>query len=191
MMMPRSLVILFGALSYAASIQLVFADGGCPDLEGKDAAAHLEYLRSDRAKLSPKCVVASIQYVGGKHYAQASAALIQYLDYPDPVAVARRGYVLEVYPAIDALHSLRKPVVPELTAAIADARTTELARDNAALAILLIYGTSQPEAIATLVNAAHEQTDPAAAIRLMDKAKSLAAKCVAQNRNDCENAVLR
>jgi hypothetical protein len=190
MIMPRSLPILLGALC-AGSIQLLLADDGCPHLEGKDAPAHLEYLRGDAANLSSKCIVASIRYLGGKRYAQASATLTQYLDYPDPVAVARRGRLTEVYPAIEAVYSLHKLVVPELTAAIADAKTTELARDNAAVVILLLFGANQPEAIATLVSAAHAQTDPTAAVRLMDKARRLAARCIEANRNECENAVLK
>jgi hypothetical protein len=183
--------VLLGALCCLAPMQSMKAGDGCPDLDGKDIAAHLEYLRGDRAKLSSKCVVASIKYVGDEHYAQASAALIQYLDYPDPAAVARRGHLLEVYPAIVALHGLRKSVVPELTAAIADAKTAELGRENAAFTILLICGVDQPEAIAILVRAAHTQTDPTAAIRLMDKARWLAGRCIDANRNECENAVLK
>ena len=97
--------------------------------------------------------------------------------------------MLDVYPAIDALYSLRKPVVPELTAAIAEAETAELAREHAAMVILFLFGANQPEAIAILVSAAHAQTDPVAAIRLTDKARWLAAKCVEANRNECENAV--
>jgi len=191
MTLSRNLVIIFGALSCAASLPLMGADVGCPDLEGKDAAAHLEYLRGDRPKLSSNCIVASIRYLGSKHYAQASAAVIQYLDYPDPAAVARRGSILETYPAIDALYSMRKAVVPELTAAIADAGTPDLARENAAFVILFLFGGSQPEAVATLVHAANSQTDPTAARRLMDKARWVAAKCIAANRNECENVLLK
>jgi hypothetical protein len=188
----RNLIIMLSALSCATSVQLVRADDeGCPNLRGKDAAAHLEYLRGDRAKLSSNCIVASIRYLGDKHEAQASATLIQYLDYRDPFAVARRGIMLEVYPAINALYSFRKPVVPELVAAIADSETPEVARENAALVILLLCGAHQPDAISVLVNAAHSQTDPTSAIRLMDKARRLAAKCTVENRNECENAVLK
>jgi len=191
MILPRNLVIVLGALSCAASIQLALADDGCPDLAGKDPVAHLEYLRGERARLSSKCAVASIKYLGGRHYAQASGALIQYLDYPDPVAAARRGIILEVYPAIDALYSMRKPVVPQLTAAIADADTSEVARENAAFVILFLFGGNQPEGVATLVSAAHTQTDPSAAIRLLDKAKWMAARCIQANRNECENEALK
>jgi hypothetical protein len=74
------------------------------------------------------------------HYTQASATLARYLDYPDPVAKARRGIMLEVYPAINALCTLRKPVVPELMAAIADAETPELARENAAFTSAYLRG---------------------------------------------------
>ena len=160
-------------------------------LAGKDAAAHLESLRGDRAKLPSKCVSSVHRIPRRQHYAQASAALIEYLDYPDPVAAARRGIILEVYPAIDALYSMRKPVVPQLTAAIADADTPEVARENAAFVILFLFGGNQPEGVATLVSAAHAQTDPSAAIRLMDKARWVAARCIEANRNECENAVFK
>jgi hypothetical protein len=188
MTISRGAPLLIGAL--VISTQLMAADG-CPDLESKDAATHLEYLRGDRAKLSSQCIVAAIRYVGYNHYTQASSALIHYLDYADPIAVARRGIILEVYPAIDALYSLRRPVVPELTAAIAEAETPELVREHAAIVILFLFGANQPEAIAILVSAARAQTDPVAAIRLMDKARWLAARCIEANRNECENAVLK
>ena len=45
--------------------------------------------------------------------------------------MALRGTMLDVYPAIDALCSLRTPVALELTATIADAETPELAREFA------------------------------------------------------------
>jgi len=51
--------------------------------------------------------------------------------------------------------------------------------------------SDQPEAVATLVRAAKSQTDLTAAIRLMDKARWPAAKCIEANRNECENAVLK
>jgi hypothetical protein len=191
MISPRNLAFLFGALVCGSFNQLLLADEGCPDLERKDAAAHLEYLRGDRGTLSSKCVLASIRYIASKRYMQASATLIQYLEYPDTVATARRGIILEIYPAIDALCALHKSVVPELTAAIAGADTAQLARENAALTILLIYSASQPEAITALVSAAHSQTDPTAATRLMDKARWLTARCIGTNRNECENAVLK
>ena len=191
MTMSRHFPILLGAMCCLAAVEFAKAADGCPDLDGKNTEAHLEYLRGDRTKLAPKCIVAAIKYVGGEHYASASAVLIQYLDYPDPAAVARRAYVLEVYPAIDALYSLRKQVLPELTAFIADAKTAELVRENAAFAILLLHGANQPEGISVLVRAARSQTDPTASARLMDKARWLATKCIEGTRNDCENAVLK
>ena len=187
----RNVSILIGALWCLASLQSANGADVCPDLDGKDTEAHLEYLRGDRTKVTPKCIVAAIKYVGGEHYASASTVLIQYLDYPDPAAVARRAHILEVYPAIDALYSLRKQVLPELTAAIADAKTAELVRENAAFAILLLHGANQPEGISVLVRAARSQTDPTASARLMDKARWLATKCIEGTRNDCENAVLK
>jgi len=41
--------------------------------------------------------------------------------------------------------------LPELTAFIADAKTAELVRENAAFAILLLHGANQPEGISVLV----------------------------------------
>jgi hypothetical protein len=186
--------LLLGALWCLAPMQLRAADEGCPDLKGKSTAAHLEYLRGDRSKLAPKCIMAAITYVGIERYAEASAVLIQDLDYQDPSSkgqVGKRASIIYAYPAIEALYGLGKPVVPELIAVISEANTVELVRQNAAEAIALIYGASRPDAIGALVSAAHAQTDPIASNHLMDQARWLAARCIPAARNECENAVLK
>ncbi len=194
MTINRNIPILLGALCCLAPMQPMAADGGCPDLKGKSTADHLEYLRGDRSKLATKCILAAMDYVGAKRYAQASAVLIQYLDYQDPGSqgqVGKRASILYAYPAVEALYSLGKPVVPELIAVISGASTIELVRHNAAEAVALIYGTSRPDAIAVLVSAGHAQTDPIASNHLMDQARWLAARCIPAWRNECENAVLK
>jgi hypothetical protein len=194
--MTRNFPALLIALSCLAPIQLTGGVGDCPDLTGKDAAAHLEYLRGDRSKLTAQCVVGAIRYLGGKRYAEASTVLIQYLDYANPVYLHQpglRGSIPYVYPAVDSLVSHGKPVVPELISAIGDASTTEVARRNAAEAIAFIYGASRPDAITALVSAAQAQapTDPMASGRLMDQARWLADRCTLTMRNDCENALVK
>lgn len=194
MTINRNVPILLGALCCLAPMRLVAADEGCPDLKGKDVAAHLEYLRGDRSTLAAKCIVAAIKYVGGKRYAQASAVLIQYLDYREPGSELQGGLRASVpyaFPAVDALYLLGKPVVPELTAAIASPDAPDLIRRHAAETIFLMYGADNPEGISVLVNAAHALTDPMASNRLMDEARWFAGKCLINVRNDCENAVLK
>ena len=194
MTITRSIPILLGALCCLAPIRLMAADEGCPDLRGKSTAAHLEYLRGDRSKLLAQCIVSAIRYIGGAHYSQGSAILIQYLDYQDPDSRLRKDIgasILYAYPAVDALYSLGKPVVPELTTVVSSPDATDVARQNAAETIFLIYGANNPEGIAVLVRAAHAQADPTASIRLIDQARRLAGKCLATARNDCENAVLK
>jgi hypothetical protein len=121
--------------------------------------------------------------------------LVQYLDYHEPDYFRQLPLRLApdaIYPAIGALYRLGRQVVPELTAAISDASTSDLVRQNAADTIFLMYGPNNPEGIAVLVRAAHAQTDdPTASIRLMDQARRLARKCGITARNDCENAVLK
>jgi hypothetical protein len=196
MTISRHLTILLGSLSLLAPLQLMGADEGCPALKGKDAVAHLEYLRGDRSKLAPECVVAAINRLGGGPYAQeASAVLIQYLDYQDLTRL-RRGEpkgstVLYLYPAVDVLRSMGKPVVPDLTAVIAKAGTSDLVRRNAGWVIAFMYGTNNPEGIAAFVNAAHAQTDPMDSNRLLDEARFFAGKCPITTRYECENAVLK
>jgi len=171
----------------------VIGTDGCPDLQGKSTEAHLEYLRGDRSKLAPKCIVAAIRYIGAERYAKASAVLIQYLDYHEPdyrQQIPLRLSIPNVYPAVDALNSLGKPVVPELIAVVSNLDAPELVRRNAAEAIFLIYAVS-PEGIAVLVRAAHAEKDPMASNLLMDQARRLAATCLAASRNDCENAALK
>ena len=122
----RNLLITLSALLLLAPTQSIGADEGCLTLKGKDAAAHLEYLRGDRSKLVGQCIVTAIGYVGGKRYAQGSAVLIQYLDYQDPASLFRRDIgasILYAYPAVSALYNIGKPVVPELITTIADAGT--------------------------------------------------------------------
>ncbi len=173
---------------------LTAADESCPDLKGKSTEAHLDYLRGDRSKLAAKCIVAAIGYVDAKRYAPASAVLIQYLDYQDPDSkgqVGKRAMVVYAYPAVDALCSLGKLVVPELTAVISSPDSTDLVRRNAAWAIFLTYGANQPEGIAVFVNAAHAQTDAAASNHLMDQARFFADRCVPERKNECEGAVVK
>jgi len=194
MSVSRNLLITLSALLLLAPTQSIGADEGCLTLKGKDAAAHLEYLRGDRSKLVGQCIVTAIGYVGGKRYAQGSAVLIQYLDYQDPASLFRRDIgasILYAYPAVSALYNIGKPVVPELITTIADAGTAELIRQNAAYAIALMYGATRPDGIAVLVSAAHAQTDPIASIHLMDQARWLASRCIPASKNDCENAVLK
>lgn len=188
-------ILLLGALWCLAPTQVKAADG-CPDLQGKGTAAHLEYLRGDRSTLTAKCIVAAIKHLGIKPYAQqASAVLIQYLDYQDPAYQHQEGVkgsiVLYAYPAVDVLRSLGKRVAPELTAVVASPDVTGLVRQNAAWAIFLMYGANQPEAVSVLVGAAHAQIHPIASIRLMDQARWLASRCIPAYRNDCENEVLK
>jgi len=169
------------------------ATDNCSDLEGKDTAAHVEYLRGDRSKVAALCVVAAIKYLSVKPRApEASAVLIRYLDYADPRLGqgVKSGIILYRYPAVDILTSLGKSGVPELVATIANADTTELVRRNATLSINLMYGLTA-DAIGVLVSAAHAEADPMAANRIMNQARWLAATCIPQYRNDCENAVLK
>ncbi len=194
MAINRSTLILFGALCSLAPVRLRAADESCPVLKGKSTEAHLDYLRGDRSKLAPKCIVAAITYVGVEHYAPASAVLIQYLDYQDPFSkgqVGKWGSIIYAYPAVAALYGLGKPVVPELIAVISETNTVELVRQNAAEAIFLISGGSRPDAIGALVSAAHAQTDPIASNHLMDQARWLAARCSVAVRNECQNALLK
>ena len=196
MTISRHLTILLGSLSLLAPLQLMGADEGCPALEGKDAAAHLEYLRGDRSKLAPKCVVAAIKRLGGMPYTQqASALLIQYLDYRDLTTRqrwdAKASMVLYAYPAVDVLQSMGKPVVPDLTAVIAKAGTSDLVRRNAGWVIFFMYGASEVEGIAIFVSAAHAQTDPMDSNRLLDEARFFAGNCLITTRYECENAVLK
>jgi len=130
----RAVLVILSAFSCVASAQPARATDNCPDLEGKDAAAHLEYLRGDRSKLKPECAAAAMRYLGAKRFSQASAVLIQYLDYRTE-SPGKAPMIPIIYPAVDALHSLGKPVVPELVAAVANPDTTEAARQNAAWTI--------------------------------------------------------
>lgn len=194
MTIARGVPVLLGALCCLAPMQLMAADEGCPVLKGKSTAAHLEYLRGDRSKLATKCILSAMDYLGAKSFVQASAVLIQYLDYQDPSSkgqVGKWGSIIYAYPAIEALYGLGKPVVPELIAVISETNTVELVRQTAAEAIALIYGASRPDAIGALVSAAHAQTDPIASNHLMDQARWLAARCIPAARNECENAVLK
>jgi len=186
----RAVLVILSAFSCVASAQPARATDNCPDLEGKDAAAHLEYLRGDRSKLKPECAAAAMRYLGAKRFSQASAVLIQYLDYRTE-SPGKAPMIPIIYPAVDALHSLGKPVVPELVAAVANPDTTEAARQNAAWTIFFIYGLGNPDGIAALVSAAKAEVDPGASVRLMDQARRLAGRCPAESRNDCENAVLK
>jgi len=175
-------------------MRLTAAVGDCPDLRGKDAATHLEYLRGDRSKLAAPCVVGAIRYLGGKQYTQAITVLIQYLDYADPVYLHQpgiRGSIPYVYPAAEAVASFGRSVVPGLISAIADANTTDVARQNAAETIASIYGAARPDAISALVSAARAHGDPMASAHLMDQAKWLADRCALTMRNDCEVAVFK
>jgi len=191
----RHLTVLLATFWCLASSRTIKSAEGCPDLDGKDAAAHVQYLSGDRPKLVAACVISSVKYLGIKpHAAQASAVLIKYLDYPDQRSEQVGGKAwttLYRYPAVDVLSSFGKPVVPELIAAIVDADSPDLVRRNAAFTIGLIYGLTRPEPISVLVTAAHAQADPLAENRLMDEARWLAARCIPQYRNDCENAVLK
>lgn len=186
--------ILLGALCCIALTRPMKAADACPELQGKDLQARLEYLRGDRSKLAPKCVVTAIKSLGGKRYPQDSAVLIQYLDYHEPdyqMQGGLRASIPYVYPAVDALHNLGKSVIPELIAVITSSEATDLVRRNAGWAIFMMYGANQPEGIAVFVTAAHAQTDPIASVRLMDQARWFAGKCLMTSRNDCENAVLK
>jgi hypothetical protein len=82
-------------------------------------------------------------------------------------------------------------IVPDLIAVIANLDSAEVARHNAAETIYLIYGASGPDAIASLVGAAHGETDPVASNHLMNQARWLAASCIPERKNACENAVLK
>jgi hypothetical protein len=181
-------------LSCVAALRCLYAADGCLSLEGKDAAAHLEYLRGDRSKLEAACIAAAMEYVSAKHYSPAAPVLIQYLDYHEPGNPGRSGkraIIVYAYPAVSALWSLGKPIVPLLAAAVADEKVAELVRQNAAETIFLIYGADNPEGITVMVRAAHAQSDPIAALRLMDQARRLASRCLPASRNDCENEVLK
>jgi len=169
----------------------VKAAGECPGTKAKDPASALEYLRGDRAKLEPSCVVASIRFISAMKYLPSISVLVQYLDYADPIASAQRRGVIETYPALDGLVSLRRPVSQYLVAAIADPDTSELARQNAAIALQFSYAASPAEGIAVLVRAAHEEQDPVASNRLMDAARWSAQRCPESVRNDCEVATLK
>ena len=186
-----SCLILLVALSGLGGPGSAAAADNCPGTGAKDVSGTLEYLRGDRKSLEPKCVVASIRYIAAQRYLPSISVLVQYLDYADPTASAQRRSVLEVYPALDALVSFRKPSSQYLVSAIADPETPELARENAAIAIQFTYSAMPPEGVALLVRTAHEQADPLASIRLMDKARWLAHRCPEPARNNCENAVLK
>lgn len=185
---------LLGALLCLGPMHLVAADEACPDLKGKSTEDHLEYLRGERSKLAAKCIVSAITYLGAKRYAQSGVVLIQYLGFQDPDSkgqVGKRAMVVYAYPAVDAVQSLGKSVVPELTAVIASPDVSDLVRRNAGWAIFFMYGADNPEGIAVFANAAHAQADPTAANRLMDQARWFADRCLVAARNECQNAVLR
>ena len=173
-------IILLVALACPAVAQAAGPADGCRGLENKDTAAHLEYLRNERSALAPDCAEAAMRFLGAKRYLQARAVLIQYLDYRVQSHM-KAPLTLAIYPAVDALLSLAKPVVPDLVEAISDGTATDLARQNAAETIFLIYGT-KPDGIDTLVAAAHAESDPLSAARLMDQARRLASRCPATTR---------
>ena len=135
--------------------------------------------------------MASIRFISAMKYLPAASVLAQHLDYADPVSAARRGFLPEVYPALDAFASLREPACPPLVGAIASAETSNLARQNATIAFSVIHAGNPPHGIAVLVRAAHEEQDPVASNRLMDAARWSAHRCPESVRNDCEVATLK
>jgi len=178
-------VIFLAALSGPARAQTTTAVAVCPEPIGKSIDAQMEYLRQDRSVLAPDCAATAMRNLGAKRYTNATSLLIKYLDYRVGSHM-KAPMLMTVYPAVDALYSLGKPVVADLLAVIASPTTTDQARENAAETILLIYRLS-PEGIGAPVKAARAEPDQESSVRLMDQARRLAGRCPEAIRNACEN----
>jgi len=195
-MTMHTVTALAGALFFSGAATCSFAASPCPALDGSTPASRLEYLRGERARLSPACVLVAVAQLGYDRYVPAVKTLVGYLDYRDPAKMpgfrsAHIEWSGSVYPAGEALFQIGKPAVSQLIEAIADATTSDLVRNNAADAVSTIYREDLPEGVAVLVRAARAQTDPLASVRLMDQARRQAAHCGNERRNDCENAIVR
>jgi hypothetical protein len=196
----RAIVALAGVLAFIGEMSPAFAAYPCADLENKKPEMLQEYLQGERSRLDRNCALYAIEHLGNDHYEAAIKTLIGYLDYraPDPPTYSAPDgpVILKVawwapYLAVDALFQIGKAAIPQLVEAIADASTSDQARNNAGDAVLLIYREDMPEGVAVLARASHTRTDPAESIRLVDQARRQADKCSPRWRNDCGNAALK
>jgi hypothetical protein len=194
------MVTLAGVLPLLGGVSPLFAAYPCADLENKKPELLLEYLQGERSRLDRNCAPYAIEQLGNDHYEAAIKTLIGYLDYraPDPPSVTFLGVKVTPrvawwvpYPAVDALFLIGKTAIPQLIEAVADASTSDVARDNAGDAVLAIYRGDIPEGVAVLARASHTRTDPTESIRLVDQASRQAGKCILEMKNDCENAALK
>jgi len=190
--------ITVSVLAAAMSLGTAFASPGqfpCAEFDGAKAQQLLEYLQRDRSALRPECAVLALQ--GLNHYVPAVKTLIKYLDYAIPGdamkapvgVIMRLPWLGEKFPAFASLYEIGRPASNDLVAAIAQDRTSGIARANAIQLLFEIYRDGPSEAVALLRRSGERATDRRSEYLLIDAARKTADMCRGDEMNRCLNAL--
>jgi hypothetical protein len=169
----------------------VSAQGCGPDImESKTKSlALLEAEQNDRQ--NPVCIQFALYGVRGTKSQQVVDVLLKYLDFRRPTTneegVIHRHLVTlgEMYPAIDSMYLMEDLAAPNIVSMIAANKGTELARQNALVALTEIYQGNGPKGVALLKAEARKRTDDQESVRLLNAAKDLVALCDVADKEKC------
>jgi hypothetical protein len=165
-------------------------------MESKTESLALLQAQQDNRQ-DPVCIQFALYGVRGSKSREVAEILVKYLDFRRPTSkeesVIRRHLVTQsdMYPAIDSLYFMEELGVPSIVTMIARDNGTDLARNNALVALTGIYHNNEPEAIARLKAEAFKRTDTDETSRLLNAAKDVVALCDVDNKEKCNEELSR
>jgi hypothetical protein len=185
--------IVFVALTVCGVARTVAAQA-CDRFAGLSAPEQTEILNSG-SRSDPECTAFLLKRVGDAHYQPASRAIVKYLDFEWPrdehraVAIARRPWLGDYFPAVYALFELEEGAVPAITELLASEKSSNLARRNGIDTLLMIYSRNQAQAVRTLLLASREASDATSGAALAAAAVATAGRCAPITRAACQDTL--
>jgi hypothetical protein len=176
---------------------LLIARGGtqesdCKEVVSFDSDQVVTFLSTGAHTASPECVTAAIRRAEELRAANAKDVLVTLLDFKRPETEREKMHISslrDAFPAVPALFAIGKPAVPTIVTALRGEHLSDLARQNAIRALVLIYRDNPPDAISVLKKAETNLTSPAEGPRLQSAQRQAAKLCGKTWQAQCELAL--
>lgn len=172
----------------------------CPELEKarSNERALAAFLKDQgNARRMPDCTIFAIGRLGDLNYAgksmkgglgaNAVADLIaEYLDFEKPKVDLEPLGLHSPYPAVSALLEIGSAAQSALLKAIANEKTSDIARDNAVTTIMYLHRENQASGVTAIKTASKNEKNADAAERLRQASNNAVERCAESARAECQ-----
>lgn len=191
----QTLLFMCSTFALAGQVHERF-EGWCETLRKSSPPELVRYLEGVVAnEANAHCVAWTINKLGTNHYEPAIPSLVRLLDFRRPptesekIGFYDRPQILEErFPAAQALETIGKNSLPELTRAIAAGSTSETARENAVAVWMEIYKYERPQGIALLKQEQNKRNGNATKQRFEWATQKALKYCAADEQTACRQA---